>query len=152
MTKLHAGILSISMVAVTLSPIGENWSARPKDGFPLSHFPMFSAKRTDSVRITYLVGADSSANRYPLSYRYVGPGGLNQVRRQIAQIARRGDPETLCRSVAGKIAAREAGSLREVAVVRVVTGSYRLSEYLAGTLAPFDEREHAACTVERRRP
>jgi len=152
MTKLRAGVLSTAMVAITLSPIAENWSERPNDGFPLSHYPMFSAKRTDSVRITYLVGADSSSKRYLLSHRYVGPGGLNQVRRQIARIARRGDPESLCRSVAGKIVMRDARSLREVSVVRVVTGSYRLTEYLAGTLAPIAEQEHASCKVERRRP
>ncbi|MDQ3207926.1 MAG: hypothetical protein M3Q37_04905 [Gemmatimonadota bacterium] len=150
MTKLRAGILSITMVATTLSPIGENWRPRPKDNFPLSHYPMFSAKRSDSVRITYLLAADSSGNWSPVSYRHVGPGGLNQVRRQIAAIVRRGDPKWLCRTVAAKVA-RDAKHLQEAFTLRVVTGSYRLSDYLEGTRVPFAEREHASCSVRRGR-
>ncbi|MBA2459291.1 MAG: hypothetical protein H0V43_10105 [Gemmatimonadales bacterium] len=152
MTKLQAGVLSVSMVAVTLFPIVENWRDRPEDGFPLSYYPMFTARRSDSVRITYLVGLDSAGNRSAISYREVGPGGLNQVRRQLARIAERGDPQSFCRSVAAKVAAQDAGSTREISTLRLVTGSYRLSQYLAGTLRPFAEREHASCEVEDGQP
>jgi hypothetical protein len=152
MTKLHAGGLSIAVIAATLSPIVENWRPRSKDSFPLSHYPMFSATRSDSVRITYLLGLDSAGGRHLVSHRQVGPGGLDQVRRQIARIARRGDPDSLCRRVAAKLAAWDATYLRQVSEVRVVTGSYRLSDYLGGAMVPFAEREHASCDVMRRVP
>ncbi|HXG83618.1 MAG TPA: hypothetical protein VNI84_06285 [Pyrinomonadaceae bacterium] len=62
--KLLPALFSVLLLVLVLSPIVENWRAKPTDGFPLSHFPMFTSKRDKMESVTHLVGLDASGNRY----------------------------------------------------------------------------------------
>jgi hypothetical protein len=147
--KGFAGALSLAMVGAVLWPVLENWKEEPKDGFPLSYYPMFSLKRPKKADFTYLVGLDADGGRHLLPHRYAGTGGLNQVRRQINRLAREGKAEGLCQRVAERLAGEKDGPFASMVTVQVVTGRYRLAQYFDGKKEPTRERVHASRPVER---
>lgn len=144
-----AGGLSLLMIGAVLRPVVENWRKEPKDSFPLSYYPMFTAKRATRARVTYLVGFDARRRRYRIPYTYAGAGGLNQVRRQITRIVRRGKAEELCRLVASTIAQESGGPLADVVTVQVVTGEYQLADYFGGKKTPVSESVRASWSIGR---
>jgi hypothetical protein len=144
-----AGAASLLTIGAVLWPVTQNWRKEPKDGFPLSYYPMFSAKRSERARVHYLVGLGTRGERQPIPYTYAGTGGLNQVRRQINRVVRGGRADTLCRIVAAKVAREER--FAGVVTVQVVTGEYPITDYFTGKRNPASERVHAACQIERRR-
>ena len=144
-----AGAASLVIVGAVLWPVIENWRKLPRDGFPLSYYPMFSAKRSARVRVTHLVGVDAAGQRYPLSYLYAGSGGLNQVRRQIYRIVKQGQAADLCLRVALRVERRPMGLPAEIVTVQVVTGEYRLADYFRGKKAPLSEIIHASAPCGR---
>ncbi len=143
--------LSILMLGAVLRPIIEYWRKKPRDSFPLSPYPMFSAKRTHSAKVTYVLGFDAEGTRHLLPYLYVGTGGLNQVRRQLRRNVSRSKAETVCQAVAAKIARRSSGPYRDLVTVQIVTGAYRLDDYFKGITSPVSEQVHASCDVKRER-
>ena len=156
--KGFAGVFGALMIGAVLMPVVQNWRERPKDGFPLSYYPMFSLKRSDSTTVRYLVGLDAHGRRHLLPHTYAGTGGLNQVRRQINKVVRGGKADTLCRLVAAKVAQRDEERFAGVVTVQVVVGRYRLTDYFAEKRGSVWERmdasrtrEHveASCPVER---
>jgi hypothetical protein len=147
--KLVAAGLSLLVVAAVLSPIVENWRENPRDSFPLSYYPMFSLKREETGRVTYLAAFDAHGNRFPIAHQVVGPGGLNQVRRQITKRVDRGEASKLCQSVSSRVGRRQEGRLADVVTIQVVTGMYRLDGYFSGDKSPVAEHVHASCDVKR---
>ena len=147
--KWYAGGVSLLTVGAVLWPVVRNWREKPEDDFPLSHYPMFSAKRPEKVRVTHLMGLDGEENRYIIPYKYAGGGGMNQVRRQINRIVREGRADALCQTVAAKISLEKEGRFTEVVKVQVITGKYRLADYFSGDKEPVSERVRASCTVRR---
>ncbi|MGF1471221.1 MAG: hypothetical protein ACFB50_05680 [Rubrobacteraceae bacterium] len=147
--KWYAGGLSILTVGATLWPLVRNWREDPEDDFPLSHYPMFSAKRPEKVRVTHLVGLDGRGKRYLIPYKYAGGGGMNQVRRQINRTVREGRADALCQTVAARISLEKESSFAGVVTVQVVTGRYRLADYFSGAREPLSENVRASCPVRR---
>ena len=90
---LYAWGLSIVVLGAVFSPVKENWRRKPVDSFPLSYYPMFSHAHSENQTFIYVLGTDDSAGRHYIHYRYCGPGGLNQVRKQLGTIACWGDKE-----------------------------------------------------------
>ncbi len=146
-----AGGLSLLTIGAVLWPVTQNWRKIPKDSFPLSYYPMFSAKRSKKATVHYLVGLGARGERHLIPYTYAGTGGLNQVRRQINRVVRGGRADTLCRIVAAKVAQEEEDRFGGVVTVQVVTGEYRLTDYFTGNRDPVSERVRASCRVERPR-
>src|ERR1043166_9679795 len=107
--KLVATCFSLGLVGAVLWPVQENWRAEPHDSFPLSYYPMFSAKRQAIETFYYMVGRDAEGKRYLIPHSMAGHGGLNAVRRQIAKICREGRGEELACTVAKRLAERERG-------------------------------------------
>lgn len=154
--KWLAGGMSILMVGAVLRPISENWRRKPKDSFPCSHYPMFSKKRGECERVTYVVGVDARGARRPLPYGCIGTGGLNQVRRQVRKIARRGKVaegdkavEELCEAVAARLARWQDGRYDDVVAIQLVTGKYRLDDFFTGRPEPEWERVHVTRHIRR---
>ena len=148
-SKWYAGGVSIVTIGAVLWPIMRNWQESSEDDFPLSHYPMFSAKRPEKVRVTHLVGVDRDERRHLIPYKYAGGGGMNQVRRQINRIVREGKADALCQTVAARISLEEEGRFTGVTTVRVVTGKYRLADYFGGDKSPVSENVRASCPVRR---
>ncbi len=144
-----AGALTLAAVGAVLWPIKQNWRAEPRDSFPLSYYPMFSARRPKRVSVTYLVSVDAQGRRRRVSYLYAGRGGLNQVRRQINRMVRSGQAERLCEAVAAELARSPDARSPNVVTVQVVRGRYRLASYFAGDPAPLSEHVLASHPIER---
>jgi hypothetical protein len=127
-----AASLSLALLSAVLAPIRHNWSARPRDGFPFSHYPMFSARRRATTTVHYLAGV--TAERIRLPYRFAGTGGLNQVRRQINRLVAEGRVDVLCARVAAELARRHSGGGRyaDVVAVDVMRGRFRLDDCFVG--------------------
>jgi hypothetical protein len=147
-SKWQAGAFSMVLLAVLLSPIVENWKSPPRDDFPLSYYRMFSEQRSDTQRMTYLVGLDDHGGRFLLPYQYAGPGGMNQVRRQINKQVEQGNASRLCRTVAARVA-RVGKRLQDLHTVEITTGTFRMSEYFRGQQEPQTEKISARCPVTR---
>lgn len=151
--RMFAAGFSLLLVGATLSPVAEHCREKPKDDFPLSYYPMFTERRSETEKVVYLKGVDVRGNGRPISYKYAGSGGLNQVRRQIRRVVRRGRAEGLCRAVAAEVARRDKSSLADVVEVQVVTGEYHLADYFTGkSTTPVSEVVHDSARVERGRP
>jgi hypothetical protein len=148
--KRLAVAFSIVLLAVVASPIVENWKSPSHDDFPLSFYRMFSEVRSDTQRVTYLVGLDSQGGRVLLPYQYAGPGGMNQVRQQINKRVKTGDATKLCRTVASRVA-RAGSRLPELRTIEITTGTFRMSDYFRGRSAPVSENVSARCNVDQSR-
>ncbi len=151
--KAFATGFSVLMLVAVLSPLIEHTREIPRDNFPLSYYPMFSARRIGEAEVTYLQGIDALGAGRPLSYELSGPGGLNQSRRQIRRIVQDGRADVLCRDVAKKVALSGKKSLAEVVEVRIVSGRFDLASYFSRvSREPISEEIHASAQVERGRP
>lgn len=155
-----AGLFNALLVGAVLWPVLENWRGRPKDGFPLSYYPMFSLKRADATTVRYLVGLDARGERRLLSHTCAGTGGLNQVRRQINALVRTGEADALCKLVAADVATRSEERFPDIVTVQVVVGRYRLADFFAAKRGSVWERMEASrvretveasCPVEKNR-
>ena len=148
-----AGLFSCLTIAAVLSPISQNWRTNPNDSFPLSYYPMFTAKRERTATITYLVGIDAQGNRRKLHYTFAGEGGLNQVRRQINKMVKKDDEDKLCKSVARKVAKKGRGWTTNVVAVEIRSDTYDLAGYFSGAnKAPVKDKVRATCKVQRDTP
>lgn len=148
--KSFAAGFSLVLVGATLAPLAEHAREKPRDDFPLSYYPMFTARRGDVQDVDYLKAIDDRGEGRPLSYKLAGAGGLNQTRRQIRRIIRDGHADALCRAVAEKVARGGKKSLVDVVEVQVVTGEYHLASYFTGVSKAADkEVVHATARVER---
>jgi len=147
--KLLPALFSVLLIALVLSPITENFRAKPTDGFPLSHFPMFTSKREATESVTHLVGLDASGNRHVIPHRFAGTGGMNQVRKQISKSSRNEDAPKLCQTVAEKVAQRRGERYRKIVKIVVVSGEYNLNDYFAGAKNPVKEKIRVDCEVPR---
>lgn len=141
--KRCASGLSLLAVGAVLWPVLQNWRSAPRDSFPLSYYPMFSARRPRRVKVLHVVGLDAQGRRHSIPYRYYGSGGLNQVRRQLRHILRAGRGEALCREVAARLARRPEGPLGGVVTVQIVAGRFALDGFYRGDLTAHRERVRA---------
>lgn len=139
-----AGGFSLGLIGAVLWPIVQNWRETPRDNFPLSYYPMFSHRRGKRASVTHLLGLDAAGRRIPIAYGLIGPGGFNQVRRQLRTVVERGGAAALCQEVAPRVRAAHP----EIVTLRVVTGTYTLHRFFGGDREPRAEEVHAevCCT------
>lgn len=149
-SKSFAIIFSLFLLFAILLPIKENWRTKPKDGFPLSYYPMFSLKRGETNTLNYFVGYDANNNRYHLPYKYVGSGGFNQVRRQINKQCRKGKEARLTKKVARRLAKCKDAPFNTLQRIELVRGTYHLENYfLTDNQMPVEEKFLSAKTIEK---
>ncbi len=138
-TKTAAIIFSILVGLAVLLPVKENWKTKPADDFPLSYYPMFSAKRDVQYTVNYLVGYDSLNNRHLIPYKLIGRGGFNQVRRQLNRNVNRKKYKSVTRRVAKRIARSRQSPFSALKEVHLVKGTYNIDEYFIGDKNPAEE-------------
>lgn len=144
-------LVSATALAVVASP-ARQYLRPPEervDGFPLSHFPMFSAARSRCGKVSHLVAREADGAERILPHRHAGTGGLNQVRRQINRQVREGRAPELATRVAASVAASRRAAERTVTEVQVVTSKHRFDDFFAGDRAPRRREVHATATVHR---
>jgi hypothetical protein len=106
--KYRAALASLVLIGAVLWPIHENWRKNPRDNFPLSYYPMFSARRDAVETFYYVLGRDAEGARYQIPAKMIGTGGGNQVRRQLRKIMNEGRAPELAQSVARKLARNDS--------------------------------------------
>ncbi len=147
--QLLASGTSLLTLGAVLWPVVQNWRRQPRDGFPFSYYPMFSARRGGTSSVTCVIGIDADGNRHSLHYRHAGFGGHNQVRRQLRRMAIEGRAEDTCASVIANIARERPKLHRSLAAVQIVTRTYRLDDYFGGgSRDPLREKVHASVVVQ----
>jgi hypothetical protein len=139
---------SYALIGAVLWPIGQNWRAHPKDNFPLSYYPMFSAKREAVETFYYVVGLDAEGKRRYIPHTIIGDGGGNQVRRQLRKIVNAGRAPELAQQVAERLARKR--SYRKIVSVSVIRGQYSVDDFFHGKKDPISERVYGFAEVERK--
>lgn len=147
--RTPAAMIAIA-VLVLLSPILENWKQKPVDSFPLSYYPMFSHRRDATFRGDSVVGVSRDGNRQVLSYRLIGTGGFNQVRRQVRAQIKAGRGADLCAQVAGRLSRAKDNALREFHAVEVLRTTHDVDAFFSGNRTPLESKVYAACEVPSR--
>jgi hypothetical protein len=148
-TRWLAWAIGVGLVGATLRPVIENWREKPRDGFPFSYYPMFSAKRQRHVEVTHLIGITARGTRHVIPATVAGTGGLNQIRKQIRRTVREGRAQELAASVADTL---RTHGLDEFERVAVVTGRFDMHAFYAGDRRPVALTVHAVEPVRRRAP
>lgn len=150
-TKPLAYSAGAALVAVVGSPVRQN--LRPlrerADDFPLSYYPMFSAKRGRTGVVHHLVGIDEDGGEHILPHTLLGAGGLNQVRRQIAARVRQGRADLVAEAAGRALAEAEQARYRRIVRVQVVTSKHRYDDYFNGHTTPLSRTVHAEVTLDR---
>ncbi|MEM7305446.1 MAG: hypothetical protein AAF682_02190 [Planctomycetota bacterium] len=136
-----------ALCLAVLFPITQNWAEDPVDGFPLSYYPMFSKKRDGRAKVYHLVAYDAEGERHPVSYRAIGTGGFNQVRRQTRRIMRDGDSDALCREVAERLAESDRAGEQALVEVRAVVAWYDFDAFFRGDKTPISEEVWGSCPI-----
>jgi hypothetical protein len=145
MTRVTAAVISIALIAATLSPL---LRAPNDDGFPLSTFPMFAWKRPTRMSMSYPIGETAAGERRYLKPRLVGSGEVLQARAIVERAVAKGG--TALQQLCGKIAANVRATPRfaDVVRVRIVSGTHESIAYLVdGKLGV--EVERTRCEVRR---
>lgn len=140
---------SALLLAAVVWPVRQNWASSPRDDFPLSYYPMFSARRRKHGKVVHPVGVTGDGIRLDLPFQLCGTGGFNQVRRQVVRLVADGRAQTLADRLAKRVARSSDPALRKVVRVEVVTGRYLYDAYFRGHRSPVDEKHHATATVDR---
>ncbi|WP_462417526.1 hypothetical protein [Kytococcus sp. Marseille-QA3725] len=140
-----------ALVTLVASPVVQNLRppAERRDGFPLSHYPMFTARRKATGTVHHLLGITADGTEHVLHHRHAGIGGLNQVRRQITRRVRSGDAQELADRVARSVARSAELPEREVVRVRVVSSKHVYDDFFAGDRTPVRRRVRAEAEVTR---
>jgi hypothetical protein len=148
--KAFAGLFSVLLIVATLAPVAENWRSEPKDSFPLSYYPMFSAKRGETYQVNYIVGLDAKGNRHLIPHKFAGTGGgFNQTRRQINRYVDEKRGDELARSIAAALAREKKPPYSEIVTVRIVRGRFRFDDYFHGNKTPISESVRGSARVKR---
>jgi hypothetical protein len=141
-------LLIVCTLIVVLSPIAQNWSAKPKDNFPLSYYPMFSALREAEYSTPTLVALNPEGKATVLSYELVGSGGFNEVRRQVRSRIAKNKAKSLCRKLARRVAREEDLRSLDLSSIQIITATHNIDAYFAGNKTPVKQKVHASCPVK----
>lgn len=144
-----AALVTIGVVGATLLPLRQY--LRPieqrVDGFPFSHYPMFSARRGQYEPVVFVVAVRGDGSRYDLPHGAQGTGGVNQVRRQLQRAVEQGWPEKHARIVAKRVAGRR--KCADVVRVEITVREYDLDGYMTVDRTPRSETVLAKADIPR---
>lgn len=141
--RLAVALFGVGLLLAVLWPILRD---PPRDGFPLSNYPMFSAdRRTAEADIGHVVGFSREGRHRPVPPAIVGSEEIMQAFQTVRLAIRRGDAGELCRDAAERVRADPAHADLERLEVR--TDSYDALAYFAGDTKPRRTQVHARCPV-----
>lgn len=149
-SKKTAIVLSFIIAVAILWPITENFKRKPADSFPLSYYPMFSSKRGSGYSLNYIIGYDAANTRYYIPYKYIGSGGLNQVRIQLNKKVKRKDTDKILQKVEKRLIKRNEPPYNQLVKLELIRGRFDFDAYyLSGNKLPQDEKTLAIKLIEK---
>ena len=141
--RLWVAAFSVGLLLAVLWPILRD---PPRDGFPLSNYPMFSAdRRTADAEIGHVVGFSREGRHRPVPPALLGSEEIMQALQTVRVAIRRGYAGDLCRRAAERVRADPAYADLERLEVR--TDRYDALAYFAGDTKPRSTKVHARCPV-----
>ncbi len=136
--------LVAALAGVVVSPA---LAKAPKDGFPLSTYPMFATKKDTKTTLEQAVAA-GTGEPIPLGPRYLGTDEVLQARATLSRAVRGGRQQELCAEVAARAArGPELGGATHVVIRTVSHDSLRY--FVDGDQRPVVLRTHARCEIPR---
>lgn len=147
MSRIYAAVVSIALIAATLSPLLRD---PVDDGYPLSTYPMFAWKRPTKLSMSYPIGETQAGERRYLAPYIIGTGEVLQARAIVERAVNKGGAElgALCARVAERLA-REP-RFADVVRVRIVSGTHESIDFLVHHKLGV-EYERGRCEVPRAR-
>lgn len=142
---------TLALVLLAAAPVLQNWAEEPVDDFPLSYFPMFTTVREGRTNLNHPIGIRADGTVVDLSYRTVGSGGMNQVRRQINRYVDEDRVEDLLDRVVEGVRARKLDRREDLAEVWIVRDRYEFDRYFRGEKEPARRRVLGRRELERGR-
>jgi hypothetical protein len=134
---------SVGLLLAVLWPILRD---PPRDGFPLSNYPMFSAdRRSADAEIGHVVGFSREGRHRPVPPALLGTDEIMQAHQTVRVAIRRSYAGDLCRRAAERVRADPAHADLERLEVR--TDRYDALAYFAGDTKPRATQLHARCPV-----
>ena len=147
--RFWAALVTVGVVGTALVPLRQY--RRPigerTDGFPMSYYPMFSARRGQFGHVTYAVGVTEDGGRRNLPYDVLGTGGVNQVRKQLSRAVRRGEQQAHADRLAAAVALHPDHT--DLRLVEIVRGQFDLDDCLTNGHARGAETVLASAQVMR---
>ena len=141
MSRIAAALVSLGLVAATLSPLARDPT---DDGFPLSTYPMFARARPRTLAMPYALGLTAAGARRYLTPRLVGSGEVLQALRLLEHARSPAQLAALCSRIAARVHA--TADYRDVVVIQIVHGRHDILDVLVrDRLGP--ERELVRCGV-----
>lgn len=128
-TKSKAMLVTAVVMLIVLFPVKENWAEKPKDNFPLSYYPMFAKKRDNHYGMYYVTAMDTLGQKMKISYKLIGTGGFNQVRRQISQARKTESGRPFLKKVAMKVERKSPDLHGRLTSISLVKGYYNLEGF-----------------------
>jgi hypothetical protein len=126
MSRVSAAVISIALIAATLSPL----LRKPEDdGYPLSTYPMFAWKRPTKLSMSYPIGETSTGERRYLAPYLIGSGEVLQARAIVERAVGKGGAELkdFCARLAQRVG-RDA-YYADVVRIRVMSGTHESIEF-----------------------
>ncbi|MCH9684306.1 MAG: hypothetical protein K0V04_22925 [Deltaproteobacteria bacterium] len=141
--RVFAAVFSVGLLVAMFVPILRD---PPRDGFPLSNYPMFSeGKKKARAEIGHVVGFSREGRHRPLSPDILGTEEVMQAHQTVRVAIRKGATAALCRDTADRVA--ESSDHGDLERLEVRTDVYDAIEYFAGDKSPRSTRVHASCSV-----
>ncbi len=153
MGVLDSRLFAYGAIALVLGAVvSPAISSRPKDGFPLSTYPMFAKNRGREATISRVVAALETGERVVLAPRYLGSRDVLQAETTLNRAIGAGEPRAseMCQQIAARVEAEpDLAGAREVLVLRLKVDI--IDWFRDEKAATLDEKIVARCPVGARR-
>jgi hypothetical protein len=146
--RVRVRVIPIVFVVVGLVVVSPALRASPRDGYPLSTYPMFATDVGRAARIDTAVGQRADGSTVRLSPRLVtGTDEVILAASTVANAVAAGPDRAagLCAEIASRLTGRD-----DVVGVRLATETYDAVDYFEGDKTPATVEVHATCPVPRR--
>jgi hypothetical protein len=150
MERFRAAFTTIAFCLAVLSPLVPGSDGRPRDGFPLSWYPMFRGTRPARETVLWVRAELANGTTRPVATGWWTPGGLTEGRAHLERAVKTGAQGRFCQDLAAQFGERTRGWASEVVALAVVRSTWTLAAYFtAPEPRPESERVLHRCEVPR---
>jgi hypothetical protein len=142
---LRNALVGLAASAALVSPV---LSREPRDGFPLSTYPMFSEHRERELTLVHAVATFDGGDRKPLPPRLLGTEEVLQARSLLRRSVEAGEAAELCARVAQRLRAEgPRPAFKAAREVEVRTDVYDVLSYYETRTPARPGVVHARCPL-----
>jgi hypothetical protein len=143
---MRGRVITVATAVVALVVASPALRSSPRDGFPLSDYPMFATDVGRSAVVDTAVGLRADGTSERLSPALVT--GTNEIILAASTVANAvADGPTAAAGLCNEIAGRVRASRPDVVQVRIATETYDAVDYFDGQTAPGNVEVRTTCPV-----